>query len=138
MLTPPNTQAAFSGTYLPYVRTLSNTCAASSRVGVRMSARTGWRAGETLVLAWGLRRCNSGRVNAAVFPVPVWAAGLNVLPGEDRGNRLFLDGGGLGVALLLDCPEQLGREAEIRELHACGYSRCSARPRRGHRSHPKP
>ena len=54
---------------------------------------------------------------------------MNVLPEQDRGNRLFLDGGGLGVALLLDGAEQLGREAEIRELHACGYScRCGHTP----------
>jgi hypothetical protein len=48
--------------------------------------------------------------------------GLDVLPEQDRGNCLFLDGGGLGVALLLYCAEQLGGEAEISELHAFGYS----------------
>jgi hypothetical protein len=33
---------------------------------------------------------------------------------HDR-NRLRLDGGGLGIALLGDCAEQLGRKAEILE-----------------------
>jgi hypothetical protein len=31
---------------------------------------------------------------------------------EDDGDRLQLDGGGDGVALLFDCAEELGREAE--------------------------
>src|SRR5712664_441656 len=38
-----------------------------------MSARTGWRAGEALVLACRASRCRSGKVNPAVLPVPVWA-----------------------------------------------------------------
>src|SRR5712671_2774258 len=38
-----------------------------------MSARTGWRAGEALVLACRAKRCRSGKVNPAVLPVPVWA-----------------------------------------------------------------
>ncbi|KGD18074.1 putative ATP-dependent RNA helicase domain protein [Burkholderia pseudomallei] len=44
MLTPPNITVERSFTYLLYARTLSSTCAASSRVGVRMSARTARRA----------------------------------------------------------------------------------------------
>jgi hypothetical protein len=35
-----------------------------------------------------------------------------VPPCEDDGNRLDLNRGGLGVALLGNCAEQLGREAE--------------------------
>jgi hypothetical protein len=35
-----------------------------------------------------------------------------IAPGEDDGDGLRLDGGGLGVALLGDGLEQLGREAE--------------------------
>jgi hypothetical protein len=34
---------------------------------------------------------------------------------ENYGNGLRLDGGGLGVTLLGDCAEQLGREPEILE-----------------------
>jgi hypothetical protein len=34
---------------------------------------------------------------------------------EDYGNGLRLDGGGLGVTLLGDCAEQLGRKPEILE-----------------------
>ena len=73
----------------------------------------------------------SGRVKAAVFPVPVWAAATS-LPEQD-GYRLFLDGGGLGVALLLYGAEQLGHKAEIKKLHAwtlrdaCGLSRAAMR-----------
>src|SRR5216683_6727911 len=70
---PPNTTVLRRPTYFPYVRTLCSTCAANSRVGVRMSARTGWRAGDALVLACRANRCRSGSVNPAVLPVPVWA-----------------------------------------------------------------
>jgi len=38
-----------------------------------------------------------------------------IAPGEDYGNGLRLDGGGLGVTLLGDCAEQLGRKPEILE-----------------------
>src|SRR5438876_184072 len=38
-----------------------------------MSARTGWRAGDALVLACRASRCRSGSANPAVLPVPVWA-----------------------------------------------------------------
>jgi hypothetical protein len=33
-----------------------------------------------------------------------------VAAGEDDGNRLLLDGGGNGVALVGDCARELGRE----------------------------
>jgi hypothetical protein len=42
--------------------------------------------------------------------------GEQVAAGENDGDGLGLDGGGLGVALLGDCLEQLGRKAEIFEL----------------------
>jgi len=38
-----------------------------------------------------------------------------IAAGENDGDGLRLDGGGLGVALLGDCAEQLGRKAEILE-----------------------
>jgi len=39
--------------------------------------------------------------------------GEQIAPGENDGNGLRLDGGGLGVALLGDCAEQLGRKTEF-------------------------
>ena len=48
--------------------------------------------------------------------------GHYILTQENRRYRLLLDGGGRAIALLLDCVEQLGDEAEITELHASGYS----------------
>ena len=74
-----------SGMYRPYPRTLSSTCAASSRVGARMSARTGWRAGETLVFACCDSRCRSGSVKPAVFPVPVCAPPITSRPASTSG-----------------------------------------------------
>jgi hypothetical protein len=53
---------------------------ASSRVGVRMSARTGCRAGEKLAFAVGARSSRIGRTKAAVLPVPVWAAARRSRP----------------------------------------------------------
>jgi len=41
--------------------------------------------------------------------------GEKIAPRENDGNRLRLDGRGLGVALLGDSAEQLGRKAEILE-----------------------
>jgi hypothetical protein len=44
-----------------------------------------------------------------------------VAAGQDDGDGLRLDGGGFGVALLGDCAEQLGRQAEILEARANGF-----------------
>src|SRR5690625_6089410 len=59
-----------SETYLPYVRTDSSICSASSRVGVTIRAR-----GERcLRLSWlPLSPLRIGRTKAAVLPVPVCA-----------------------------------------------------------------
>ncbi len=66
--TPPMRRATESLCSAPYFMKFSSTCAASSRVGSRMSVR-GMRARA--------RPCSSnvsiGRVKAAVLPVPVWA-----------------------------------------------------------------
>jgi hypothetical protein len=78
-------QVDLSLRYLPYVRTLSSTCSASSRVGVTMRQRTGWRAGEKLVLDFGASRCKSGRVKPAVLPVPVCAAPSRSRPASTTG-----------------------------------------------------
>ena len=83
--TPPNTTAERSGRYLLYCATLALTWSASSRVGVRISARTGCMAGEALLLACARRRDSSGRVKAAVLPVPVWAAASTSLPPNTTG-----------------------------------------------------
>ncbi len=66
--TPPMSRATLSLWLAPYLTKLSSTCAASSRVGSRISVR-GMRA-----LARPLsRRESMGRTKAAVLPVPVWA-----------------------------------------------------------------
>jgi len=55
------------------VRTLSSTCAASSRVGVRIKVRTP-RPAKGLIDAFALdRRCRIGSTKPAVLPVPVCA-----------------------------------------------------------------
>ena len=64
--------------------TASSTWIASSRVGVRISARTGWRAGDGLVLAIGASFCRIGSAKPAVLPVPVWAPPMTSRAGEDR------------------------------------------------------
>src|SRR6187399_1333437 len=50
-----------------------------------MSTRTGWRAGEKLVLAWPRRRSRIGRTKAAVLPVPVCAAARTSRPARTSG-----------------------------------------------------
>ncbi len=57
-------------TWRPYVRTLSPICAASSRVGARISTRG--RIGEAAP-GCVTRCCRIGSTNAAVLPVPVCA-----------------------------------------------------------------
>ena len=61
------------------------TWSASSRVGASTSARTGWRAGETLAVSWRIIFCSSGIENAAVLPVPVCAAPITSRPCSTRG-----------------------------------------------------
>ena len=54
--------------YLPYLSKLSATCAASSRVGSKISVR-GMRARARPAASLSI----IGNVNEAVLPVPVWA-----------------------------------------------------------------
>ena len=68
---------------------------ASSRVGARISARTGCRAGDGLLLAKGRMRCRMGSVNAAVLPVPVWAPPMMSLPPMTSGMAWAWIGVGL-------------------------------------------
>jgi len=56
--------------------------------------------------------CNKGSVKPAVLPVPVCAAPKQIVPGEHDRDRLRLDRGGLGVALLADSAQQLGLQAK--------------------------
>ena len=69
-----------SGVRAMYFLTFSATWSASSRVGASTSARTGWRAGDMLVLACGSRRWMIGNAKPAVLPVPVCAAPMMSWP----------------------------------------------------------
>ena len=89
-----------------------STCAASSRVGVTMSARTGWRAGEWLPFALGGQPLQNGQGEAGGLAGAGLRGAEKVFAGQDDGDRLRLDGGGLGIALLGDSAEQLGAKAE--------------------------
>src|SRR5690606_37380772 len=60
-----------------------------------MRARTGWRAGEALVLANAIRRCRMGSVKAAVLPVPVWAAPMTSRPSMTTGMAWLWIGVGM-------------------------------------------
>ena len=62
---------------------LSWICAASSRVGVSINALTLFDA--TLLPLLVERRCNSGKVNPAVLPVPVCAAAIISRPERTAG-----------------------------------------------------
>ena len=61
--------------FLPYLMKFSSTCAASSRVGSRISVR-GMRARARPFS----RRVIIGSTKAAVLPVPVWAMPSTSLP----------------------------------------------------------
>ena len=61
-----------------------------------MRTRTGWRAGEKLVLAWSRRRSRIGSTKAAVLPVPVWAAARTSRPSRTSG--IAADWTGVGVS----------------------------------------
>ena len=74
MSMPPNTTALRIWVYLAYSLICCATWSANSRVGSSTKARTGWRAGEVELFSCFSRRCNKGSENAAVLPVPVWAA----------------------------------------------------------------
>ena len=64
---------------------LAATWSASSRVGAITSARTGWRAGDMLLLACGSILWSSGSEKAAVLPVPVCAAPMMSRPARTKG-----------------------------------------------------
>ena len=67
---------------------------------------------------------------------PGLGPGEKIAAGEDEGDRLTLDGGGLGVALVRDGAEQFGRQPENIEGHwkqqlLTGPSRYAAGPGQG-------
>jgi len=93
--------------------TLSSTWIASSRVGVRISARIGCLAGEVPVLANGSRRWISGSANAAVLPVPVCAAPRMSPPLQGQGDHLLLDRCRRGVAHFVEGTQDVGRQPEF-------------------------
>ena len=129
MSTPPNTQVERRPVYLPYSLIASSTWIASSRVGARISARTGWRAGEGLVLAYCDSFCRIGKPNPAVLPVPVCAPPMTSWPASIDGNGLRLDGRGRGVAGFGHGPQDFGPQAELvkaRCAHESSWSRPTA------------
>ena len=90
----------------------------SSRVGVRTSARTGWRAGLKLVFAWKRSRSKIGRTKRGGLARPGLGGGEEVAALEDERDGLGLDGRRGRVALFGDGAEEVGREAEISERQA--------------------
>src|SRR5690606_42001973 len=87
---------------------LSATWSASSRVGVNTKARTGWRAGEALVVACAIRRFRIGKEKAAVLPVPVWAAPMTSRPASTTGIAPARIGGGLEYPATATAPNTPG------------------------------
>ena len=85
MSMPPNTTALRRLVYLAYSLTCWATWSASSRVGSSTSARTGCRAGDVEAFSCLSMRCSNGSENAAVLPVPVWAAPITSLPVRTTG-----------------------------------------------------
>ena len=110
--TPPMISATLSLLLAPYLAKLSSTCAASSRVGSRISVR-GMRARA--------RPCSSmvsiGSMKAAVLPVPVCAMPSTSRRASTCGYGLILDGGGGFVTGRRDGGENFFGQAEMGEGH---------------------
>ena len=81
---------------------------ASSRVGVRISARTCGR-GAVAGRAPAASRLEHGQDERGRLAGAGLGAGEQVTPGEHERNRLALDGSGIGVALRLDGASSSGR-----------------------------
>ena len=88
----------------------SSICAASSRVGVRMSARVVPR-------GLAISRWRIGSRKAAVLPLPVIAQASTSRPSRAGGMRLLLDGRGAGEAELAGAAEEVGMQIERGEGH---------------------
>src|SRR5688572_12514184 len=109
MSTPPYTTVDRRPVYLPYSLIASSTWMASSRVGVRISARTGCRAGD------GLEFVEDGEAEAGGLAGPGLGAAHDVEAGEDDRNGLLLNRGGGGVAGFGHGPEDFRPQAELRK-----------------------
>ena len=79
--TPPKITVLRWFRYLPYSSKLSPICSASSRVGVRIRARTA----PFFLAGAAVRRSSMGSAKAAVLPVPVWAQPIKSLPASTGG-----------------------------------------------------
>ena len=75
---PPKTDAVVVRVWRASSRTCCSICAASSRVGVRTSARV-------VPLGLSVRRCRIGRAKAAVLPLPVIAVATRSRPSMAAG-----------------------------------------------------
>ena len=88
-------------------------------MGTRISARTGWRAGEVacriLVIGVAGEQLQHGQREAGGLAGAGLGGAEQIAAREHHGNGLRLDGGGFGIALLGNSAEQLGRQAEILE-----------------------
>jgi hypothetical protein len=93
---------------------LSATWSASSRVGVRIRARTGWRAGEALWLAWQQALDDRQREAGGLAGAGLGRA-HHVTALQHHGDGLGLDRGRMDVALFGQGFQDIGREAEIFE-----------------------
>src|SRR5690606_37427125 len=106
--------------------------------GVRISARTGWRAGDALVLANAIRRCNIGSVKAAVLPVPVWAAPMTSRPSKTTGMAWLWIGVGVVYPVVAIACKMLGCRpksenveisvVEVSVMEMVNASPCECRP----------
>ena len=114
---------------LAVVRNDSSTWIASSRVGVRISARTGCRAGDGLDI--GVRRAafaGSAGAKPAVLPVPVWAPPITSLPARTTGMACDLDRGGRRVAGFVHGPQQSRAAGRARQSSLRTHGMLLARP----------
>ena len=105
MLTPPKTTVDVSFEVLAVGRDDASTCAASSRVGVRISARTARAYRRVRGVGRVDRRCSIGRTKPAVLPVPVCAPASSRRPRARRESPAPGWASG-GIALIGDRAEQ--------------------------------
>ena len=101
-------------------RTLRRPARRARASGVRISARTGWRAGEKLVLACGAQALEDRQRERRGLAGAGLGGGEEVAALEHEGDGLRLDGRRGGVALLGDGAEEIGRQAEGFEGQAVG------------------
>ena len=102
MPTPPKTAAPVIGVWTgAHLARCSSICAASSRVGVRISARVTPRACR-------MSRCRIGSSEGRRLAAARHGAGEHVAAFHGGRNRVLLDRGGTSEAHLLDAAEEIG------------------------------